>query len=122
MAASAVGNSAAIRVLKFSGNSVRVRDNLFITTGGVPLVAYNGGGTDLLFQGNDYWSSGSALQFQWLNDSFTSVDGATGWRAATGQEIINGTVAGYQADPQALNPGGGGTLGKANLLDSLTTA
>jgi hypothetical protein len=122
MTPSASGDSAAIRVLKFSGNSVHVRDNLFITTGGVPLVAYNGGGTDLLFQGNDYWSSGSVLQFQWLGNSFTSLDGTTGWRAATGQEMINGMAAGYQVDPQANNAGGAGTTGNGDLLASLTAA
>jgi Right handed beta helix region/Domain of unknown function (DUF4214) len=122
MSPSAGGDSAAIRVLKFSGNSVHVRDNLFITTGGVPLVAYNGGGTDLLFQGNDYWSSGSALQFQWLGNSFTSLDATTGWRAATGQEMINGMAAGYEVDPQANNAGGAGTVGNGDLPASLTAA
>src|SRR5262249_13917469 len=43
------GTAAAIGVYLWSGSSVHVLNNLFITTGGAPLVSYNGGGTDLLF-------------------------------------------------------------------------
>ncbi len=69
--------SAAIRVNGFIGTSVHVRNNIFITTGGVPLVFYDGGGTDLLFQGNDYWSSGAPVAIQWVS---TSLGGLTEWR------------------------------------------
>jgi hypothetical protein len=117
---SAGGTAAAVRILEFSGSSIHVRDNLFITSGGAPLVAYNGGGTDLLFQSNDYWSSGSTFAIQWLSNSYTSLGGTAGWRAATGQEMLNGSGVGYQANPQASNPGGGGTLTNADVLNSLS--
>jgi hypothetical protein len=114
------GSAAAIRVLQFSGSSIAVRNNLFITSGGAPLVAYSGGGTDLLFQGNDYWSSASTFAIQWLNTSYAGLGGTAGWRAATGQEALNGTALGYQVNPQASNPGGGGTLTNADVLNSLS--
>jgi hypothetical protein len=117
---SADGDSTAIRVHLYSGSSVQVHNNIFITTGGVPLVDYDGGGTNLLFQGNDYWSSGAPFAIQWVNQTFGSVGATRGWSAGTGQETMNGAEVGYQVNPQVNNPGGGGTMGNSNLLGSLT--
>jgi hypothetical protein len=111
---------AAIRFLGLSGTSVHVRNNIFITTGGVPLVFYDGGGTDLLFQGNDYWSSGAAFQIQWVSTTYNSLDGSNGWRANTGQEMLNGAAVGFAVDPQLKRPGMGGSIGNADLLAHLT--
>ncbi len=115
MGPSATSSPAAITLYYLSGASVHVRDNIFITTGGVPVVVYYGGGTDNLFQGNDY--SGSTFQIQWLNTTYFSLDT---WRAGTGQEMLNGAAVGYEVDPQLRNPGGGGTIGNADLLSTLS--
>jgi hypothetical protein len=117
MGPSSSSSPAAIRLLGLSGTSVHVRNNIFITTGGVPLVVYDGGGTDLLFQGNDYWSSGAAFQIQWVGTTYSSLDD---WRANTGQETLNGGAVGFQVDPQLKNPGKGGTIRNADLLANLT--
>jgi hypothetical protein len=111
---------AALRFLGLSGTSVHVRNNIFITTGGVPLVVYDGGGSDLLLQGNDYWTSGAAFQIQWVNTTYNSLDGPNGWRANTGQEMLNGVAVGFEVDPQLKNPGMGRTIGNADMLASLS--
>jgi hypothetical protein len=117
MGPSTTSSPAAMRILNFRGSALHLRDNIFITTGGVPVVAYNGGGTGLLFQGNDYWSSGASFGIQWAGRSFTSL---SGWRSATGQEQLNGNAVGYQVDPHLYKPDGGGNIGNPDLLASLT--
>jgi hypothetical protein len=112
---------SAVMFLNFSGSSMHLRNNIFITTGGVPLITYAGGGTDILFQGNDYYSSGSKFTISWLGTTYNSVKF---WRKATGQEEINGSFIGggngYQFNPQLVSPGNGGTIGNADLLNTLT--
>jgi hypothetical protein len=116
MGSSSRGSPAAIRLTGFRGTTAHVRDNLFVTTDGVPLVAYDGDGTDLLFQGNDYWSSGSAFAVQWLGTTFPTLHS---WRVHTGQERLGGHAVGYRVNPQLINPGGGGTIGDPDLLNTL---
>jgi hypothetical protein len=94
-----------------------VRNNIFITTGGVPVVLNDGGGTDLLFQGNDYWSSGAAFQIQWAGTTYASVDD---WRANTGQETLNGGAVGFQFDPRLKNPGMGHSIWNPDRLAGLS--
>jgi hypothetical protein len=108
MGPSATSSPAAIRLFRLLGSSVRVTDNLFLTTGGVPLVSYDGAGTDLLFQGNHYWAGGGAFQIQWLGTSYHSL---ADWRDATGQE---------PAGPPRNNPAAGGAPGSPDSLDTLT--
>jgi hypothetical protein len=86
-----------------------VRNNIFITAGGVPVV----GRAEGRFQGNAYWSSGGAFNLA----GYASL---AAWRAATGQETLNGQPTGYDIDPILANPGGGGTIGDADRLATLT--
>jgi hypothetical protein len=104
MGPSADGDSAAIRVHLFTGSSVHVRNNIFVTTGGVPLVVYDGGGTDLLFQGNCYSPSGAPWAVNWNGTTFSLLGGKQGFRS-TGQEMLNGQHVGYQGNPELVNPG-----------------
>jgi hypothetical protein len=97
MGPSPTSSPAAIQFLNLLGTSVHVRNNLFTAAGGVPLVVYDGGGRDLLFQGNDYWASGSPFQIRWLG---TTYDHLGGWRAGTGQE----TLAGRRVGPPGRSP------------------
>jgi Right handed beta helix region len=99
------------------GAAIHVFDNLFVTTGGEPMVAYDGSGTGVLFQGNDYWSGGFPTQFIWGGTTYV---GLNSWRSNTGQETLNGTPVGYAVDPQLNDAGGGGTIGNANRLDTLS--
>jgi hypothetical protein len=117
VAPSSTGSPAAVRISGLTGSSVRIRNNILMTTGGVPIVAYNGGGSGLLFQGNDYWSSGSTFKIRWGATVYSSL---SAWRTATGQEKLNGANVGYQVAPLLVNPGGGKTIGNADLLYTLT--
>jgi hypothetical protein len=95
---------------------VHVRNNIFITTGGVPLLNVTNTGTDLLFQGNDYWSSGSPLVINWLGTSYTGLDGTSGWRTATEQEKIGTTLVGLNVDPHLVAAGQASVSGNPDQL------
>jgi hypothetical protein len=92
-------------------NGVYVRNNIFQTTGGIPLVEVtNGqlqGGTNILFQGNDYYSSGGAFKILWGTTSYASL---SNWRAVN-QEKMNGANVGYSVDPLLTSPGNTGSNG-----------
>jgi hypothetical protein len=98
-----------------AAQSVRVRNNVFLTSGGIPaVVIQDSAGNGLLFQGNDYdaqgWTPSEAQPFIfWGAARFVNVDG---WRTATGgsQEDLNGMPVGSEQDPQLLNPGAGGGI------------
>ncbi len=82
-------------------SGVHVRNNVIQTTGGVPLVEVSAGqlsfGSDLLFQGNAYYSSGAPFGVIWGTTTHASL-GA--WRAATGQERAGGANVGLDVDPR----------------------
>jgi hypothetical protein len=118
MAPSPVSSEVAIQLF-VTGSSIHIRNNLFVTTGGSAVVSSDGGGTDILFQGNDYWSSGSLNQFIWGDTTYVGLDGPIGWRTNIGQETLNGAPVGFEVDPLLKNPGGGGTIGNADLLFTL---
>src|SRR6266478_2296825 len=98
-------------------NNVRLRNNLFVTTGGVRLVEGPTGQSGVLFQGNDYWPSGAAFVIKWGATSYSTL---AAWRTASSMERIGTTNVGFSADPQLVNPGGGATIGDADLLSTLT--
>jgi hypothetical protein len=119
MGPSPTSSPAAITLLGLGGSAVNVRNNIFYATGGVPVVSsdavYDPG--TVLLQGNDYWSSGAPFAIQWGGTTYTTL---SSWRSATGQETLNGRAVGLRVDPQLNDPGGGGPIGNANLLDTLT--
>jgi hypothetical protein len=117
MGPSPTSSPAAIRILGLLGGSIHVRDNIFVTTGGVPVVFWDGTGTDVLFQGNDYYSSGSPFVIQWNGHTYHTL---AAWRARTGEETLAGEPVGFRVDPRLRDPGQGGTIGDADLLDTLT--
>ena len=101
--------------------SVHFRNNIFYTTGSVPLVNVTtdqlNGSIDLKFQGNNYYSSTGVYKFVWGATTYTSL---TAWRTASGQEKVNGVATGFSVNPQFLAPGAGQTLGNADLLKNVT--
>jgi hypothetical protein len=108
---------AAIRLLGLSGVSVHVRNNIFMTTGGVPVVSWDGTGTDVVFQGNDYWSGTSPLTILSNGVTYKSL---AAWRAATGEEMLGSEPDGLHVNPGLTDAGGGGTIGNADRLFTLT--
>ncbi|MGY6217018.1 right-handed parallel beta-helix repeat-containing protein [Methylolobus aquaticus] len=100
-----------------SARDLHVRNNILITTGGLRLVDAVVGQTGVLFQGNDYWSSGGNFRVRWEGAEYWAL---TNWRGTTGQEMLGGGPVGYRIDPRLVNAGGGGTLNDATLLPSLS--
>ncbi|HSV15698.1 MAG TPA: right-handed parallel beta-helix repeat-containing protein [Tepidisphaeraceae bacterium] len=109
------GNPSGIKVHNASVGGLYVSglhfaNNIVITTGGRPLVLVSsaelGGAKDLRFVGNDYWSSGSAANFN-FGRTYTSL---SAWQSATGQEKLNGKSVGLQVDPKLTAAGTGGVL------------
>jgi hypothetical protein len=100
-----------------TGSSIHVFDNIFVTTGGGPMVTYDGSGTGVLLLGNDYWSSGAPKQFIWNGTTYVGLDS---WRSGTGQETLNRAPVGFAVNPQLNDAGEGGIIGNADALDTLT--
>jgi hypothetical protein len=83
------GNATGKHIAAFSVQDgavpvhVHVRNNTFVTSGGVPLLSVTDAGTDLLFQGNDCRTNGDPYVIEWLEQSYQDLDT---WRRETGQE------------------------------------
>ncbi|MBN1269782.1 MAG: hypothetical protein JXB04_09355, partial [Kiritimatiellae bacterium] len=101
-------------------HGLHVRNNILQTTGGVRLVEVTASqldsGNEILFQGNDYFASGSDFQILWSGTTYTNL---ADWRTGATQEMAGAEEAGLSADPRLGSPGGGGTLGDADLLETL---
>jgi hypothetical protein len=98
--------------------NVHVRNNIFSTTGGVPIVEI-GDEADhagLLLQGNAYWSGASPLTIRWGRTTFRDL---AAWREATGQEQRMGRNTGLNVDPRLADPGDGSPVDDADKLDTL---
>jgi len=95
---------------------VRFRNNLIVSSGGVPLVEVPKDQPGLLFQGNNYWSTDGKLLIKWAGKTYESLEA---WRAATGQENVGGIATGWSVDPLLTDVGEGATLGDALLLPTL---
>jgi hypothetical protein len=108
-----------LSAVKFFGLGAgnKIRNNIFYVTGGVPLINSDVNYTTatVQFQGNDYYVASGAFQILWGGTPYASL---AAWRTATSQEI-NGVNTGSTANPMLVNPGGGGTIGDADLLHTL---
>jgi hypothetical protein len=108
---------ASPKALRFiSGTtSVRLRNNIFQTTGGVTIAEIQAKHTGLVFQGNDYWSSGAPFR---LKDFTRTYDSVAYWSSRTGKERIGTTTVGRQVDPMLVDPGNVPTLNDADALEA----
>ena len=99
-----------------SPKNVLVRNNIFQTTGGVPVVgltdnvAKNG---KIKFNGNAYYSSGASFTIGWGNTKFKSLDA---WRKSKKQESARHAETGFQGDPRLKAPGMAGTVNDYTML------
>ena len=97
-------------------SNIHLRNNLFITSGGTRLVDAANSQPGVLFQGNDYWSSGGAFSIKWGTKTYATL---AAWRTGSGQELLGTTNVGLSVDPMLVAAGGGGTVGDADLLTTL---
>jgi hypothetical protein len=105
----------------FKTNSVgpgnRVVNNIFVTTGGGRLLDIDSAypASSLLFQGNNYWTSGGAFSIRWGSTWHSSLASFRN----SGQEWWGTVPVGHTLDPRFQNPGAGGTVGNASNLESM---
>ncbi|MFE1954240.1 right-handed parallel beta-helix repeat-containing protein [Streptomyces sp. NPDC059524] len=90
------GPGAALR-LQAGERDVVVRDNLFVT-GDVPLVLADAGlkPANVVLQGNAYRAAHGTWQVRWGEHTYDSL---ASWRAADGQESVDGHPTGLTVDP-----------------------
>jgi hypothetical protein len=112
--ANAVPSGFFIRSGPVSG--VKVRNNIFQTTGAVQLVRVPSNTSGCVMQGNSYWSSGSTFKVRWGATTYSSL---AAWSSATGQEKVNGTASGIQADAQFADTTTGVTFNDPQQLTNL---
>jgi hypothetical protein len=102
-------------------SQVHLRNNTLYSTGGVRLLEVTSGqltgATGLRFEGNGYYGGGVTPKLLWGSATYTSL---AGWRTASGQELLTGKSTGYEGNPGLTKPGGGGTIGDADKLATLT--
>jgi len=96
-------------------NNVSFYNNIFITSGNVPLMNIPTGFSPF-FAGNIYWTTGGLFSIKYNCILYASL---ASWRSATLNEIVNGTNTGFSADPLLTNTGAGGTIGYGNSLSNL---
>jgi hypothetical protein len=111
----APGSTACAVKFQSAVSSVFLRNNVFVTAGGAPLVSSSmkPGAT---FQQNDWYSSGATFTIQWNGSTYHTL---AAWRTATGQEKLAGRATGASVDPMLAAPGAGGTIGDPHLLSTL---
>ena len=94
--------------------NVTLRNNIFQVAPGLRVAEVLAKQTNLLMQGNSYYAGGSSLNLKFFAKTYSTL---ADFRNRTGQERLNGVNTGSDANPQLVNPGGGGTAGNADLLE-----
>jgi len=102
-------------------NALHFRNNILCTLDGVRLMNVSAsqlaGAQDLLFQGNSYYSNGDPFKVEWGGTTYGDL---SAWRDGTGQERIGAADTGYEVAPGLVSAGGGGTIGDATRLSTLS--
>lgn len=102
-------------------NNVRFYNNIFQTRDNARLIDISSTAatqsTGLVFQGNNYFSSGTPFRLQWGGTNYNSLDS---WRTATAQERLNGQVTGSSVDPLLSSPGTGPNINNTDILNNLS--
>lgn len=97
---------------------LRIRNNILITSGGLSIIdvsATQASGTELRFEGNNYYASGSAMRLIWGSSIYGTL---SAWRAS-GEEMVAGLASGFSVNPQLNAAGGGVTLDDADRLETI---
>jgi len=102
MATRSSSTNPALR-LAGTASAVTVRNNLFVTMRGGPIVSASTalGTSAAELQGNDYQAATGTWSVTWGSGSYSSL---AAWRAATGQEKVGTEVTGLAVDPQLTGP------------------
>ena len=93
--------------------NTKVCNNLFITANNQKLVRGNPDKSMATFAGNVYWAIDGAFDIA----GYKSLEA---WRAATGQEMLNGKPVGLVVNPKLIDMGKSVTIGDPTKLHTLT--
>ena len=93
-------------------HNTKVFNNLFVTANNQKLVEGNPDKTMATFSGNVYWAVDGKYDFA----GYKSLEE---WRAATGQETLNGKPVGMVVDPKVTDLGSNPTIGDPAKLHTL---
>lgn len=115
-AVSVSNNEAAYFWEERGSRGVRFRNNIFQTVGGLEQLYVAPGQEDLRFQGNFYHADGGPPTWVWNDLPYGSLEV---WRAASGQERLNGRPVGSVADPMLRLPAGAPRLNDTRRLTAL---
>jgi hypothetical protein len=96
----------------------RVLNNLFTTADDLPVLRVTADTAGVTLQGNAYFASGAQPTFLWGGGTFGDPDA---WRAATGQERLNGADVGLSADPRLARPDHPPTVDDPDQLAAMTS-
>lgn len=102
MSARSGGSNPALRLVG-TARSITVRNNIFMTERGGPIVvsaaAVPTSAAD--FQANDYFTAAGRWKLAWGAASYRSLQS---WRSAAGQELLDGRATGFAVDPNLTGP------------------
>jgi len=90
----ASGTPAAVH-FQTAATEIRFLNNLFVSSGGVPLVKSGVEKSGALFAGNAYWSGTDVNYIEWNKKKLSLAD----WRKSSAQEMFNGVETGRSGDP-----------------------
>ncbi|WP_094273497.1 right-handed parallel beta-helix repeat-containing protein [Rhodococcus sp. OK302] len=83
-------------------DGVVFRNNIFISLGAGPLlISVNSTDKGAMLWGNNYFGASDQSKIVWEGTEFESL---SGWRAATGQEILVEESVGSDVDPELMDP------------------
>lgn len=95
------------------GSGVDVRNNIFVASHAGDIVVAAPG---YQMQNNCYWRTDGKFSFTFGGKHF---DNFADWRAASGQESVDGKPVGFFRDPQFKNAGGGKAINAPSMLHAL---
>jgi hypothetical protein len=102
-------------------SNVLVVDNVFVSTGGTTLVnatsAAMNGASNIVFAGNDYYSSGSTFNISYAGANYNSL---SAWQSKTRQEEVSGKSVGLSVNPMFVSAGNAKPVANANTISSIT--
>jgi len=103
--------------LQTATTNVAIRNNIVITTGGVPVLQAVSGQSGISVQGNNYWAYGGSLNIVWASSTYNDLPS---FRSGAGMETYHRTPVGSSIDPQLNAPGTGGSINNPDALNTLT--
>jgi hypothetical protein len=81
--------------------NIAVYNNVFVATGGAPLISVPAK-YSAFFAGNLYWTSGGPFKIFYQGKTYSSLEE---WRGATDNELLKGIATGTTAHPRLANLG-----------------